>query len=66
MNKARLGNGRGIIPNTFGKPFYIGNLDVCQLWTLLVLFRGDLICKKRLFKIDSRFTPSYKKLKLII
>ena len=46
MDKTRLENGRGVIPNTFGRLDLYGNLDFGQRWTILLLFRETLDMKK--------------------
>ena len=43
IHKTRLEDGQGIFPNTFGKSFYYGDLDVCQLETFLRLCRENWI-----------------------
>ena len=49
MSKTRLENGRGIIPDTSGRPLYSGNLDGGQCWAFLFLFREKLELKKLTF-----------------
>ena len=47
MNKARLGNDQGIIPNTIGKLVYSGNLDQCIFLTISIfVFSGKMKWKQ--------------------
>ena len=42
-----LGNGRWMIPDTFGRPDLYGNLDLGQLWTSKCHFQSKLIRTRR-------------------
>ena len=46
MNKARLENGWGILPNNFEKPLYSGNFDFCKMLTFLLLFLDNINLNK--------------------
>ena len=66
MNKTRLGNGRGIIPNTFGRPFCFGNLDLSSFYYFTFISGKKEFEKNILFKIDSIPSPSFKILEMAI
>ena len=55
--KKGVGNARDIIPDTFGRLVYSGNLDVCQFWTILLLFLEKLEFKKTDFLIVIPINP---------
>ena len=55
MNRARLENGRGTIPNTLGRPELHGNLNLGQCWTALLVFRKNESEKMFFVEIDSSF-----------
>ena len=52
INKATLGNGRGVILDRSEKPFYSGKLDVGPCWTILVLFQETAGFEKQHFVED--------------
>ena len=67
MNETKLEIDRNIIPNALRRLVLYGDLDVCQFWTMLLLFpRKAGLGKNRLLMIVSDRTPSSKILKLTI
>ena len=66
MNKTRLENGRGIIPDTFGKPLILEASILVHVWPFCFYFGKNWNWKKLFFKIDSNQSPSYNMLKMII
>ena len=63
MNKTRLENGRGVIPNTLERPLLHASLDSDEV---VFYITGKLDLKNRCFNMDSRQSQIYNMLQRII